>query len=130
MSAERKFPAPQQYVENEDFWAACNDGKLMLPRCKDTGKVFWYPRKISPFTLSGNVEWVQASGKGVIYTYSVMRRTEPNFAIAYVTLEEGVTVMTNLVDCDFDKLAVGQKVELTWRAAEDGQKVPVFKPAG
>jgi len=130
MSAERKFPAPQKYVENVDFWAACNDGKLMLPRCKDTGKFFWYPRKISPFTLSGNVEWVAASGKGTIYTYSVMRRTDPNFAIAYVRLDEGVTVMTNLVDCDFDKLAVGQKVELAWRAAEDGQKVPVFKPAG
>ena len=130
MSSERKFPAPPKYVENEEFFAACNEGKLMVPRCKDTGQFFWYPRKTSPFTLSSNVEWVQASGKGTIYSYSVMRRTEPNFAIAYVTLEEGVTVMTNLVDCDFDRLAVGQKVELAWRTAEDGQKVYVFKPAG
>jgi uncharacterized OB-fold protein len=101
----------------------------MVPRCKDTGKFFWYPRNISPYTLSGNVEWVEASGKGTIYTYSIMRRADPNYAIAYVTLEEGVTMMTNIVDCDFDALSIGQSVELAFFDTEEGQKVPVFKPA-
>ena len=101
----------------------------MLPRCKDTNQFFWYPRKTSPFTLSGNVEWVQASGKGEIYTYSVMRRSDPQYVIAYVRLEEGITMMTNIVQCDPDTLSVGQKVELVLQESEGGQKVPVFKPA-
>ena len=126
---ERTIPAPPQSVEHKAFWAACNEGKLMVPRCGDTGTFFWYPRNVSPFTLSGNVEWVEASGKAEIYTYSVMRRAQTPYAIAYVTLEEGVTMMTNLVDCDFDALSIGQKVELVWRESEGGQKVPVFRPA-
>ncbi len=45
-----------------------------------------------------------------------------------MTLEEGVTMMTNIVDCDFDSLAIGQAVELAFFDTENGQKVPVFKP--
>jgi uncharacterized OB-fold protein len=129
MSQQRNIPSPSMSVENKDFWAAANEGKLMVPRCKDTGKFFWYPRNISPYTLSTNVEWVAASGKGTIYTYSIMRRADPNYAIAYVTLEEGVTMMTNIVDCDFDSLSIGQPVRLAFYDTENGQKVPVFKPS-
>lgn len=128
--SQRVIPSPPMSVENEAFWAAANEGKLMIPRCKDTGQFFWYPRNLSPFTLSNNVEMVEASGKGTIYTYSVMRRADPQYVIAYVTLEEGITMMTNIVDCDFDTVAVGQAVELDFYETENGQKVPVFKPAG
>ena len=127
--SQRKIPSPPMSVENEAFWAAANEGKLMIPRCKDTGQFFWYPRNLSPFTLSNNVEMVEASGKGTIYTYSVMRRANPQYAIAYVALEEGITMMTNIVDCDFDSVAIGQLVELDFYETENGQKVPVFKPA-
>ncbi|MDD9906892.1 MAG: OB-fold domain-containing protein [Rhodospirillaceae bacterium] len=128
--SQRNIPSPPMSVENEAFWAAANEGKLMIPRCKDTGQFFWYPRNLSPFTLSNNVEMVEASGKGTIYTYSVMRRADPQYVIAYVTLEEGITMMTNIVDCDYDTVAVGQAVELDFYETENGQKVPVFKPAG
>ncbi len=128
--SQRTIPSPPMSVENEAYWAAANEGKLMVSRCKDTGQFFWYPRNLSPFTLSNNVEMVEASGKGTIYTYSVMRRADPQYVIAYVTLEEGVTMMTNIVDCDFDSLAIGQAVELAFYETENGQNVPVFKPAG
>ena len=100
MSEERIFPAPPVNVEYEEFWSKANDGKLLLPRCMDTNQFFWYPRKISPFTLSANVEWVEAAGRGVIYTFSVMRRADPQYVIAYVRLVEGITMMTNIVECD------------------------------
>ena len=128
MSKERIFPAPPVNVEYEEFWSKANDGKLLLPRCMDTNQFFWYPRKISPFTLSANVEWVEAAGKGVIYTFSVMRRADPQYVIAYVRLVEGITMMTNIVECDPDSLEVGQPVELLMKEAENGQKVPVFRP--
>ena len=101
----------------------------MVPRCGDTGRFFWYPRKVSPFTLSGNVETVEAAGTGEIYTYSIMRRSDPQYAIGYVRLDEGITMMTNFVDCDFDSLAVGMRVRVVFVEAEGGQKVPCFTPA-
>ena len=128
MSKERIFPAPPVNVEYEEFWSKANNGKLLLPRCMDTNQFFWYPRKISPFTLSANVEWVEAAGKGVIYTFSVMRRADPQYVIAYVRLVEGITMMTNIVECDPDSLEVGQPVELLMQEAENGQKIPVFRP--
>ena len=128
MSKERIFPAPPVNVEYEEFWSQANNGKLLLPRCMDTNQFFWYPRKISPFTLSANVEWVEAAGKGVIYTFSVMRRADPQYVIAYVRLVEGITMMTNIVECDPDSLEVGQPVELLMQEAENGQKIPVFRP--
>ena len=129
MSAVKTFSAPPSSVEYEEFWLAANEGKLMIPRCKDTNQFFWYPRKISPFTLSDNIEWIQASGKGTIYTFSVMRRADPQYVIAYVRLEEGVTMMTNIVDCKPETVQVGQAVLLVMLESENGQKIPVFKPA-
>ena len=80
MSTVRTFPAPPSSVEYEEFWSAANEGKLMIPRCKDTNQFFWYPRKISPFTLSENIEWIRASGKGTIYTFSIHHSQKSQFS--------------------------------------------------
>jgi uncharacterized OB-fold protein len=57
-----------------------------------------------------------------------MRRAKEPYAIAYVTLAEGPTMMTNIVDCDFDALDIGQPVAVVFAATEDGPPVPMFKP--
>jgi len=125
---ERKIPAPMVNPETEPFWEAAKQGKFLLPYCVDTGKAFWYPRQVSPFTL-GKVEWKESKGMGTIYSVSVMKRAPEVYAIAYVTLDEGCTMMTNIVDCDFDKVAIGDRVQVTWKPAEDGTPYPQFKPA-
>ena len=91
--------------------------------------MFCYPRARSPFTLSDNVEWVEAKGTGKIYSFSVMKRAKIPFAIAYVTLDEGVTMMTNIVDTDLDALAIGQNVKVVFKPTDDGPPVPMFTPA-
>jgi hypothetical protein len=58
-----------------------------------------------------------------------MRRAAVPYALAYVTLEEGPTMMTNIVGCDLNAIRIGQAVKLVFEAAEDGQKVPMFTPA-
>ena len=125
---ERTIPAPMTNPETEPFWAAAKQGKFLLPYCVDTGKAFWYPRQVSPFTM-GKVEWKESKGAGTIYSVSVMKRASPVYAIAYVTLDDGPTMMTNIVDCDFDKVKIGDRVQLTWKPAEDGTPYPQFKPA-
>ena len=86
----------------------------MLRNCTACGAAHWYPRAICPFCLSEKTELVQASGRGKIYAYSVMRRAPIPYAIGYVTLEEGPSMITNFVDCDFDKLRIGQPVKLVF----------------
>ena len=127
---QRKIPfvgTPETNPETKPFWDGCAAGKLILPRCKDTGKFIWYPRAISPFTL-GAVEWVEVSGRGKIYTFSVMVRAEVPYAIGYVTLQEGPQMMTNFVDCDFATLKIGQDVKLKFVPSEGGPPIPMFAP--
>ncbi|MET4700652.1 putative OB-fold protein [Constrictibacter sp. MBR-5] len=127
--AERKIPAPEPNPETKAFWDNCAAGKFTVGKCKDTGKLYWYPRALSPFTLSDNTEMVEVSGKGTIYSYSVMRRSPEMYCIAYVTLDEGTTMMTNIVDTDFDSIKVGQKVKLVFKPTDGGPPVPCFTPA-
>ncbi len=75
------------------------------------------------------LSWKNASGKGTIYSFSVMKRAEVPYCIAYVTLEEGPTMMTNIVDCDLDTLKIGQPVSVTFVPSEGGPPMPMFKPA-
>jgi hypothetical protein len=58
-----------------------------------------------------------------------MRRAEIPYAIAYVTLDEGVTMLTNIVDCDLDTLRIGQRVRVVFKPTEGGPPVPMFTPA-
>ncbi len=78
---------------------------------------------------SQNLEWKDASGQGTIYSFSVMKRAEVPYAIAYVTLAEGPTMMTNIVDCDLDTIRIGQKVTLRFVPTEGGPPMPMFTPA-
>jgi uncharacterized OB-fold protein len=128
--ADRKIPDPNPNPETEAFWEATKEGRFLLRYCGDCGKTHWYPRAICPHCFSDNSEWREASGRGVIYTYSVTRRTDPQYVIAYVTLEEGPTMISNIVDCSYDDLSVGQAVQVTFKQSEGGFAVPMFAPAG
>ncbi len=123
--ADRIIPSPTQNPESEPFYAAAKAGKFLIRRCKDCGKPHWYPRALCPFCF-GDTEWETASGDGVIYSYSPMRRA--NYTIAYVTLKEGPTMLTNILG-DPDALKIGQAVTLKWTVTEDGTPVPTFAPA-
>ena len=130
IAAQRKIPfvgTPDTNPETKPFFDGAAAGKLVLPRCVATRKFIWYPRGISPWTL-GPVEWVEISGNGKIYTYSVMRRADPQYCIAYVELNEGPKMMTNIVDCDFNTVRIGQTVKLKFIATEQGVPMPFFTP--
>ena len=79
---------------------------------------------------SDKTEWRDGTGKGTIYTFTVMRRAKVPYALAYVEIEEGPRMITNIVDCDLDTLEIGQDVELVFKPTEDGEPpVPCFRPA-
>jgi uncharacterized protein len=128
-SKDRELTAPEVNPENKPFWDAAAQGKLLVKHCLACGKPHYYPRALCPFCFSDRTEWRQSTGRGTIYTYSVMRRAPVPYAIAYVTLEEGVTMMTNIVDCDLDQIRIGQRVKLVFKPSKDGPPVPMFMPS-
>src|SRR5215470_5366461 len=126
---KRKIPAPEANPETRSFWEAAAQGRLLIKKCASCGRVHFYPRAICPFCGSDKTEWVPASGRGTVYSYSVMRRVPVPYALAYVTLEEGVSMMTNIVDCDLEAIRIGQAVTVVFKPTEGGPPVPMFRPA-
>jgi uncharacterized OB-fold protein len=129
VAQDRKITPPQPNPETKPFWDAAAEGKLLIKKCNDCGRVHYYPRAICPFCFSDRTEWQQTSGRGTIYSYSVMRRAPVPYAIAYVTLAEGPTMMTNLVDCDLDGIRIGQAVTVVFKPSDGGPPVPMFRPS-
>ena len=121
---------PLLNVGDERYFEAAKQGKLLLKKCSSCGQVHHFPRGVCPFCFSSKVDWVEAKGTGTIYSYSVSRRAGPTpYCIAYVTLDEGVTMMTNIVDCDLDTVRIGQKVKLTFKNSPNGTAIAMFAPA-
>jgi uncharacterized OB-fold protein len=113
----------------EPYWSAAKEGVLKIRRCTACAKPHFYPRPLCPFCL-GDTEWVSASGLGTIYSVTVTRRAGPiPYALAYVALDEGVTMLTNIVDCDLDTLRIGDRVKVCFKPAAEGAAVPMFTPA-
>jgi uncharacterized protein len=126
---DRVLAAPLRDPSTEAFWEAAGRGVLRLRRCTACHRPHWYPRPVCPFCM-GDTEWVDSTGTGEIYSVSVTRRAGPvPYAIAYVRLDDGVTMLTNIVDCELDALRIGQRVRVCFKTAEDGAAIPMFTPA-
>jgi uncharacterized OB-fold protein len=126
--AARKLAPPVVTAEGKAFFDAARQGRFLIPVCTACNRAHWYPRAICPFCASDKVEWREASGKGTIYTFSVMRRVKEPYVIAHVTLAERPTMLTNIVDCDADTVRIGQPVTVVFQETEGGAPVPMFKP--
>jgi uncharacterized protein len=133
---ELPAPAPYQSPDNVEFWQATTEGRLLLRQCDDCGEFIWYPRPFCPGCGSLNTSWVQASGEGTVYTFTVVHRSGvPGFkdalpyVIAYVELAEGPRVMTNIVGCAADSVAIGMPVSVVFADTGEGSAVFRFAPA-
>ncbi|MEE8568749.1 MAG: OB-fold domain-containing protein [Anaerolineales bacterium] len=116
-------------AENRAFWDASESGKLLVKQCNDCSQPHYYPRIICPYCGSQATEWVEASGKGTLHAYSLFRRASPPQILAYVTLEEGVTMLTEMIECDPEELSINDEVVVAFRRESDGRQIPVFVPA-
>ena len=136
----RVLPAPAPYVlpEVKPFWDATAEGRLVLPRCVECDTVVWYPRPFCPACGSLKVSWIAASGRGTVYSYTVNRRGQADlpayhdagvYVLAYVELEEGPRIMTNIVDCSPDEVRIGQRVEVVFHDTGQGNALPRFRPS-
>ncbi len=118
---------PEIGMATQPFWDAAARGVLMLKRCADTGQFFHYPREHSPFT-GGATAWAEATGKGEIYSCSLAYRADPPYCIAYVRLDEGPIILTNIESDDLAKVAIGQRVRAVFRDIGAGRFAPFFEP--
>ena len=129
METRRQILAPTPDPESAPFWEAAQQKILLLRRCCDCQAFYWYPRAICPFCLGQRTEWVQSKGLGRIYSSTVMRKADNPYCIAYVELDEGPRVLTNIETDDPDTVKIGQRTEVSFVPASEApnQNIPFFR---
>lgn len=128
------FPAPLLNDDNRAFWTGGRDGELRIVRCNDCGYYIHPPSPRCPRCLGDDVGPAAVSGRGVVYTFTVNRREwspglEVPYVVAIVQLDEqsDLRLMTNIVGCSPEAVAIGMPVQVEFR--EQGEAyVPVFRP--
>ncbi len=128
--------APRTNLDSEPFWAATGEGRLTLQRCTACHTVIWWPRALCPNCSSFDLEWFDASGEGSVYSYTVVHQSPGRrwgeatpYVLAYVELDEGPRLMTNIVGCDPATVAIDQRVRVVFDDTGEGNALPRFTPS-
>jgi uncharacterized OB-fold protein len=129
------YPHPVPVAEEATrFWEFVTAGELKLQRCRDCGAVRHPPRPLCASCQSTASEWVDASGRGEVWASTVIHpptlpafATRTPYAAVVVRLDEGVFLVSNIVNVAADAVRIGMPVELAITEVEPGLRLPLFR---
>lgn len=130
-------PIPVIDPETSPYWDGAEEGRLILPFCLECDDYFWYPRGFCPRCSGSKLRWDQAVGTGAVYSFTIVRRSfgiwkeHLPFSVAWVTLEEGISVATNIVGIMAEQLTIGLEVRAVFEQSNLGEPAILrFTPIG
>jgi len=135
MPAQLPASLIQQDSDSRPYWEGLRQGELRLQRCISCERAVFYPRALCPYCFGDQLTWIVASGKGTIYTYTVAHQAfgpfagDVPFVVALVELEEGVRLMTRIVDAPRERITIGAEVHVTFAEVGEEMTLPYFRLA-
>jgi len=117
-----------------EFWEATRDLRLLVQYSRQSGQYQFFPLPISQRGHTRDLEWREVEPVGEIFAYTVTRRGPATFhghepyLVITVTLDIGVRMISNLVDCPIKDVAIGMRVRGTWLPLPDGTNLLLFRP--
>ncbi len=121
-------------TESKPYWEAAKNNKLVIQKCKTTGKYFLYSRRLNNIPIKADFDWVEVSGKGKIYSYTIAYvaageyyRNKLPYIVACIDLIEGARIITNLKNSDIKKVQIGKEVEVYFESVSEEIVMPRFK---
>ena len=133
--AEGQKVIPVPNPDSFEYWAGAKRRELLIQHCRSCGKFQFYPRVFCMSCLSEDIEWSRSSGHGSVYSFSVIHRAPGKafvrdlpYTVAMVELEEGVRMMTNIVDCPPERVQIGMQVEVVFEDLSEEIALPKFRP--
>lgn len=130
----QKLPSPIVNADSKVYWDGAREDRLMIRRCKNCGEKHFLPRHLCPSCWSEDLEWIQSSGRGIVHSYTVIRRTPMEafrsripYIVALIDLEEGPRMMANVIGETALETKIGDLVEVCFEDRQDGAKVPQFR---
>jgi uncharacterized protein len=117
------------------FWEGCRDGKFLVHRCEMCGHSYW-PASRCVKHGSQSMWWVPATGRGTLYTYTVMHHAyttamkgKTPYVVGVIKLEEGPFFHSNVIDSPLESIAIDMPLEAVMTQHESGLTMPVFRSA-
>jgi uncharacterized OB-fold protein len=128
-------PLPSGDTASAPFWEATRAQRLVVQRCAACAAHVWYPRAVCPACLSDDLAWIEVGAVGRVYSVSVHYRAPSAelagvvpYAVALVDLDEGPRLLSNVVHCDPEAIAIGDRVRGVWAPLPDGRHLLRFEP--
>jgi uncharacterized protein len=131
-TTQRKAPPPNVFVHSEPFWRGAREGKLLLQFCPASGRFQHFPRPLSLYSGTRNLEWREVSGRGVVYAHTVLRTNGLGaddrlpLILATVELEEKVRILANILGAAPGDIHIGDRVQLVWDKLDEATPYPAF----
>jgi uncharacterized OB-fold protein len=129
-----EMPRPVPDDDSYPFWDGCREGRLLLQRCPSCEAFRYPPRPMCPQCATIGGEWVESSGRGVVYSWVVAHHPvhpalvdRVPYNIVLVELEEGPRIVSNLEDAEQDEIEAGQPVEVVFERVSDELTLPKFR---
>ena len=128
-------PVPLPDATAAPYWTRAREGVFAMPRCQACGRWHFYPRSICPHCRSERLEWTQASGRGTLYSYSVVHRppspafkADVPYTIGIIATDEGPHLMSRVIGIPANALRIGQRLRVKFEQHGEGVVLPVFEP--
>ena len=116
------------------FWEGCKRHQLLLQKCTQCETQQFYPRMICSTCSARSLDWVESSGNGTVLTWTIVRHPvseayadDVPYVIALIKLQEGPTMMSQIIDCDPESVQSGMRVEVSFQDWTDEISMPVFR---
>ena len=130
---KRPLPRANEH-DTREFWAATKEKEFRYQQCDHCGTIIFYPRRHCTACTSGKLTWKVSAGTGTVYTYSVVRqsyhpffRNSVPYAVAWIDLDEGPRILSNVVGIEPSKVTIGLRVQIEWEEHEK-LNIPLFRP--
>jgi uncharacterized OB-fold protein len=133
MSDRRGIPLPVPTELSRPHWDGCRDGVLRVQRCRDCGTHVFIPQPVCTGCFGEGLEWVDSAGRGTVYSFThVHRPATPAFdapyTVAIIELDEGFHMLSNLIECAMQDVAIGMPVEVVFQRESEEITLPRFRP--
>jgi uncharacterized OB-fold protein len=131
-------PLPELTPVNQPFWDAAKAGKLMMQKCEDCGTWIFCPRPVCGECASEKLEWVPLSGRGTIFSFTIIREVvgqalrgfapDIPYVTAWIDLDEGPRFCSNIIGTPIENVKIGMPVAAVFESSGEGITLPKFKP--
>ncbi len=127
------IPRPFAGVASQPYWDACARGELMFQRCASCDGITHTPAVMCAHCSGRTLTWERSSGTGTVYSWTTVWRPQtPDFTVPYVAvivdIDEGWQILSNVIGCEHDAVAIGMRVSVEFHAITDGVMLPYFRP--